>query len=150
VILQLLYEEYKREHPDGYERSRFFALYRDWLKKTDPVMRFTHRAGEKLFVDFSGDKPHYQDPGTGKLIEAEFFIGVLGASSYLFALAVADQTEENFIDALTKSLSGMALPGTHRVDNARVAVTHAATAFELTKTLPPGQSTTASASPHPG
>ena len=32
VTLQLLYEEYKQEHPDGYERSRFFALYHDWLK----------------------------------------------------------------------------------------------------------------------
>ena len=33
VTLQLLHEEYKKEHPDGYERSRFFALYHDWLKK---------------------------------------------------------------------------------------------------------------------
>ena len=58
-------------------------------------MRQDHKAGEKLFVDFSGDKPHYQDPATGALIEAEFFIAVLGASSYLFACALADQTEEN-------------------------------------------------------
>jgi transposase len=126
VTLQLLHEEYKKEIPDGYERSRFFALYRDWLKKTDPVMRFTHKAGEKLFVDFSGDKPHYQDPKTGALIEAEFFIAVLGASSYLFACAVADQTEENFIGALTRSLEWFGgCPRLIVLDNARVAVTHA-------------------------
>jgi len=126
VTLQILYEEYKREHPDGYERSRFFALYRDWLKKTDPVMRFTHKAGEKLFVDFSGDKPHYQDPKTGEVIEAEFFVAVLGASSYLFALAVADQKEENFIGALTKGLEWYGgCPELIVLDNARVAVTHA-------------------------
>jgi transposase len=126
VTLQILYEEYKKENPDGYERSRFFALYHDWLKKTDPVMRFTHKAGEKLFVDFSGDKPHYQDPKTGALIEAEFFVGVLGASSYLFACAVADQTEENFIGAMTKSLEWCGgCPELIVIDNAKVAVTHA-------------------------
>jgi transposase len=126
VTLQLLHEEYKKEHPDGYERSRFFALYHDWLKKTDPVMRFTHKAGEKLFVDFSGDKPHYQDPNTGALIEAEFFVGVLGASSYLFAQAVADQKEENFIGALTRSLEWYGgCPSLIVLDNARVGVTHA-------------------------
>jgi len=126
VTLQLLHEEYKKEHPDGYERSRFFALYHDWLKKADPVMRFTHKAGEKLFVDFSGDKPHHQDPATGALIEAEFFITVLGASSYLFAQAVADQTEENFIGALTKSLEWYGgCPVLIVLDNAKVAVTHA-------------------------
>jgi transposase len=126
VTLQLLHEEYKEEHPHGYERSRFFALYHDWLRKTDPVMRFTHKAGEKLFVDFSGDKPHYQDPKTGELVEAEFFVGVLGASSYLFAQAVADQTEENFIGALTKGLEWYGgCPSLLVLDNARVAVTHA-------------------------
>jgi transposase len=126
VTLQLLHEEYRREHPEGYERSRFFELYHDWLKNADPVMRFTHKAGEKLFVDFSGDKPHYQDPTTGALIEAEFFVAVLGASSYLFALAVADQKEGNFIGALTKSLEWFGgCPELMVLDNAKVAVTHA-------------------------
>ena len=71
VTLQLLHEEYKKDNPDGYERSQFYQLYRDWVKKTDPVMRLSHKAGEKMFVDFSGDKPHYQDPATGEIIEVE-------------------------------------------------------------------------------
>jgi len=25
-------------------------------------MRINHKAGEKMLVAFSGDKPHYQDP----------------------------------------------------------------------------------------
>jgi transposase len=98
VTLQLLYEEYKRDNPDGYERTQFYHLYHEWVKKGDPVMRFTHKAGEKMFVDFSGDKAVYQDPVTGKAIEAELFISVLGASSYLFARAVPDQTKESFVD----------------------------------------------------
>jgi len=85
VTLQLLYEEYRNDNPDGYERTQFYQLYHEWRKKADPAMRLTHKAGEKMFVDFSGDKAHYQDPVTGKIIEAELFVSVLGASSYLFA-----------------------------------------------------------------
>jgi transposase len=67
-------------------------------------MRFTHKAGEKMFVDFSGDRAHYQDPVTGKVIEAELFVSVLGASSYIFARAVPDQTKESFVDCNIKAL----------------------------------------------
>ena len=52
VTLQLLWEEYRAVHPDGYGRTQFFDLYRANTKTVDPVMRFTHKAGEKLFVDF--------------------------------------------------------------------------------------------------
>lgn len=104
VTLSLLHEEYKKENPDGYEQSRFYELYAQWKKKADPVMRFTHKAGEKMFIDFSGDKAHYQDPATGKIIEVDLFVSVLGASSYLFARAVPDQSTESFIDCTIRAL----------------------------------------------
>jgi len=126
VTLQILYEEYRKDNPDGYERSRFYALYRTWAKKADPVMRFTHKAGEKMFIDFSGDKAHYQDPATGKIIEAELFISVLGASSYLFARAVPDQTVENFIGCTIRAFETYGGCTEHLVpDNLKAAVTHA-------------------------
>jgi transposase len=125
VTLQLLYEEYKKDNPDGYERSRFYALYRTWAKKVDPVMRFTHKAGEKMFIDFSGDKAHYQDPATGKVIEAELFVSVLGASSYLFARAVPDQTVENFVGCTIRAFETYGGCTEHLVpDNLKSAVTH--------------------------
>jgi transposase len=55
VTLMLLHEEYRKDNPDGYRRSRFYELYSKWANKVDPVMRFTHKAGEKMFIDFSGD-----------------------------------------------------------------------------------------------
>ena len=33
VTLQLLWEEYRAHHPDGYRYSRFCDLYRRWLKR---------------------------------------------------------------------------------------------------------------------
>ncbi len=97
VTLQLLYEEYRRDNPNGYKRSQFYGLYRNYAKKLNPVMRFNHKAGDKMFEDFSGDKPYYINPKTGDKVEAELFVSVLGASSYTFACAVANQKVENFI-----------------------------------------------------
>lgn len=103
VTLQLLHEEYKRDNPQGYEKSQFYQLYHDWKKKEEPVMRINHKAGEKMFIDFSGDKPHYQNPTTGETIQTELFVSVLGASSYIFARAVPDQTTESFIKCNIKA-----------------------------------------------
>jgi transposase len=125
VTLQLLYEEYRRDNPDVYERTQFYYLYHNWIKKADPVMRFTHKAAEKMFVDFSGDKPHYQDP-TGKIIEVELFVSVLGASSYIFARAVADQTTESFIGCNIRAFEFYGgCPECLIPDNLKSAVTHA-------------------------
>jgi len=91
VTLQLLWEEYRAVHPDGYGRTQFFDLYRKNGKTIEPVMRFEHKAGEKLFVDFSGDTPSYVDRETGEVISVELFVAVIGASSRTYALAVASQ-----------------------------------------------------------
>ncbi len=126
VTLQLLHEEYKRDNPDGYERTQFYQLYNEWARKGDPVMRFNHKAGEKMFVDFSGDKAHYQDPITGTIIKAELFVSVLGASSYIFARAVADQTQESFVDCNIKAFEFYGgCPECLVPDNLKGAVTHA-------------------------
>jgi transposase len=99
VTRQLLWEEYKKDNPSGYKRSQFFQLYKDWARSLSPVMRMTHKAGEKMFVDFSGDKPYYIDPLTGEMVYVELFIAVLGASSYTFATAVRSQNLEEWIRA---------------------------------------------------
>ena len=54
VTLHLLWLEYLEIHPEGYRYSQFCEIYRRWEKKLDPTMRQRHRAGEKVFVDYSG------------------------------------------------------------------------------------------------
>ena len=103
VTLQLLWEEYNREHPDGYSRSQYCELYRKWKMVLEPVMRLNHVAGEKLYVDFSGDKPCWYDPKTGEQKTAELFVAALGASSYSYALAVPDQTSASWLRAHVKA-----------------------------------------------
>ena len=52
-----------------------------------PSMRQVHRAGEKLFVDYSGKKPASSIRETGEVIEVELFVAVLGACNYTYAEA---------------------------------------------------------------
>jgi transposase len=104
VTLQLLWEEYRAPHPDGYGRTQFCAHYRAWAQKLKPSMRQVHRAGEKLFVDFSGKRPHVVDPKTGAEIPVELFVGVLGASGLIYAEATRSQDVPSWIGAHVRML----------------------------------------------
>lgn len=86
VTLMLLWHEYKETFPEGYAYSQFAEHYRRWRRHLDVVMRQEHKAGEKLFVDFPGMQIPIYDEATGELhLQAELFVAVLGASSYIHA-----------------------------------------------------------------
>ena len=99
VTLQLLWVEYLHDHPGGYRYTQFCEHYRRFLRKLSPPMRQAHRAGEKGFVDFAGQKPWIVDRRTGEVIAGELFVGVLGASSYTYAEAVPSQELGHWIAA---------------------------------------------------
>lgn len=73
VTLFLLWQEYKAAHPDGFQYSWFCDSYQTWRRRRDLVMRQTHRAGEKLFVDFCGQTVPITDPNTGEIRSAQIF-----------------------------------------------------------------------------
>jgi len=97
VTLALLWDEYKEQHPQGYQYSWFCEQYRAWLGKQDLVMRQDHRAGEKLFVDYAGQTVPIINQHTGEIREAQIFVAVLGASNYTFAEATWSQGLEDWI-----------------------------------------------------
>lgn len=97
VTLMLLWTEYKAEHPDGYEYSRFVELYRHFERKLSVVMRQHHRPGEKTFVDFC-DGLALTHPVTGAKEPTQLFVGALGASSYTFACATRSQSLPEWLD----------------------------------------------------
>jgi transposase len=99
VTLQLLWAEYKQAHPaDGYQYSQFCDLYRRWRCDLDVVLRQQHRAGEKTFVDYSGDGIPIVDRDTGEVWEAPLFVAVLGASNYTYAEAFESEQLRCWID----------------------------------------------------
>jgi transposase len=95
--LQILFEEYRQVHVDGYSYSRFCELYRAFEKRVSPTMRQHHVAGDKVFVDYSGKKVDIVDPDTGEVREAEIFVAVLGASNYTYAEATWTQSLPDWI-----------------------------------------------------
>ena len=99
VTLHLLWEEYREVHPDGYGYSQFCEIYRRWARKLKPTMRQVHRAGEKIFIDFSGKRPHWVNSRTGETVPAELFVAVLGASNYTYAEALPSQQLRDWIGA---------------------------------------------------
>jgi transposase len=99
VTLTLLWQEYRADHPHGYAYSQFCERYRQWARRLKPSMRQVHRAGEKLFVDFSGKRPHLIDPTTGEEVAVELFVGVLGASGLIYAEATRRQDLASWVGA---------------------------------------------------
>ena len=104
VTLQLLWEEYREIHPEGYGYSQFCEIYRRWAGKLKPSMRQVHRVGEKTFVDFSGKRPHIVNPKTGEEIPVELFVGALGASCYTYAEATLTQQLDDWVAAHARML----------------------------------------------
>jgi transposase len=105
VTLQLLWEEYRAVHPDGYGLSRFCELYRAWEARLSPTMRQNHVAGERMFVDYAGTTLTVIDPSTGEARTAQLFVAVLGASSYTYAEATWTQGLSDWIGAHTHSFA---------------------------------------------
>jgi transposase len=97
VTLELLHLEYLEQHPDGYRYTRFCDLYRRWLARRGLTMRQVHQGGEKLFVDYAGQKPSVIDSATGERIAVELFVAVLGASNYTYAEATLTQQVPDWI-----------------------------------------------------
>jgi transposase len=99
VTLLLLWQEYKTTTALGYSYSQFCHLHRSFVDALDISMRQTHKAGEKLFVDFAGHTIPIVDAKTGEIHSVEIFVAVMGASNYSFVRALKSQSLPDWIDA---------------------------------------------------
>jgi len=100
VTRQLLWQEYREQHPSqGYSYAQFCHRYLEWLSCQQRSLRRTHRAGEKLFVDYCGPTMSVVNPDTGEIRQAQIFVAVLGASNYTFACAHWSQKQQDWLDA---------------------------------------------------
>jgi transposase len=126
MTLQLLWREYRDQHPLGLGYSQFCNQYRRFARTITPVMRQSHKAGEKIFVDYAGMKMPWLDPTTGEIHEAEIFVGCLGASQFIYTEATATQKLADWIQSHIHmfeyfgGVSEIIVP-----DNLKSGVTHA-------------------------
>lgn len=104
VTKQLLWEEYKKKYPEGYQSTQFCEHYNDWKRQSAVVMHFNHKAGDKLFVDFTGKKLYVTDKESGEVIAHEVFVAILGSSQYTYVEACRTQNKEDFIRCVENAL----------------------------------------------
>jgi transposase len=123
VTREQLHRQYLETHPDGYGRSRFNNFIYLYLGQIHPVMHIEHKAGEKMYIDFAGEKLYLQDIG-GNRIPVEVFVAILGCSQLTYAEAVSSQRKEDLIKVCENALHYFeGVPQVIVPDNLKSAVT---------------------------
>jgi len=97
VTLMTLWNEYQREHPGAYSYSRFCYHFQVWRNASKITMHIEHKAGDKMFVDYAGDRLMIVDRRTGREQSVEVFVAILGASQLTYAEASLSQKSEDWI-----------------------------------------------------
>lgn len=123
VNRQMLWVEYKEQHPDGYTYSRYCHHFNTFLKHKDLSMHLEYEAGDMIMIDFAGKKLYYTHPDGGEMIEVEVFVAILPYSGLIFCKAVHTQRTADFVSCINAMLKFYgAVPKTILCDNLKTAV----------------------------
>lgn len=97
------WKNYITDHPEGYGLTQFRYAIKRYRTIQNPSMMMEHKAGDKLFIDYTGDKlhiyPHNQEPQP-----VEVFVAILGCSQLTYVEASASQKIADFITACENAL----------------------------------------------
>lgn len=105
VTILLLHEEYAAAAGEGaMSETEFRRRYRAYQRSLGVVMRQPHAPGYRLFLDYSGKRPHITDLATGERTPVELFVAVMGASRKTFAYATATQRLHDWCEANARAL----------------------------------------------
>lgn len=131
MTIQQQWEKYIAAHPSGYGLTQFRLAVDRYLMITNPSMRMEHKAGDKLFVDYTGDKLWLYPPCEVPR-QVEVFVAILGCSLLTYVEASASQCNEDFIAACESAFYFYGgVPQAIVPDNLKSAVT-AASRYEPT------------------
>lgn len=123
VTLDLLWEEYRADHPNGYGYTWFCTRFREFERRVSPRFRNRHKAGAAMQTDYAGQTIPIFDPATGEEHAAQIFVAVLGASNYTFACASLSQKLPDWIDSQIRALKFFGgVPKAIICDNLKAAV----------------------------
>jgi len=98
------WNQYFIKHPDGYRKTQFNEYYNQWSKKVNSSMHMEHKSGDKMYVDYTGDKLSFVDQATGEVVPTEVFVAILGSSQLTYVEASMTQRKEDFIGSCENAL----------------------------------------------
>ena len=104
VTVKSLHEEYRKEHPDGYQYTQFKQAIRGYRCQTRAVGHVEHMAGDQMYVDYAGDRLEVVDETTGEVRSVEVFVAILPCSQYTYCEAVWSQRKEDLVTACENAL----------------------------------------------
>ncbi len=105
VTLALLWQEGLDKGDWQISYGTFCRRYNQWRLRSQLSLRQVYKGGEKLFVDYCGLTVAVTHPQTGEVVQAQIFVGCLGASNYTYAEATPSQELAHWIGAHERALS---------------------------------------------
>ncbi len=125
VTKQMVFQLYRQEYPDGYMRTQFYRVLQNYLIQSAPIAHLEHKAGDRMYVDFAGDRLHLIDKESGEKVPVEVFVAILPCSQLTYVEAVLSQKKEDFIHACENAFHFYGgTPQAIVPDNLKAAVTH--------------------------
>ena len=104
MTVRKLYEEYHADHPDGYLHASFGMKLRQYMLQTNAIGHVEHRAGDRMYIDFAGDRLQIVDQTTAEVRKVEVFVAILPCSHYTYCEAVWSQKKEDLIKACENAI----------------------------------------------
>ena len=124
VTVYLLWQQYRQQYPNGYGHTQFHDYFTSYIGRARPVMHLEHKAGDKMYIDFAGEKLSITDQQTGEVQYVEVFVAILGCSQLTYLEAVPTQRRQDFIGACENALQYFGgVPAAIVPDNLKSAVT---------------------------
>lgn len=125
MTLHKQWEKYIADYPDGYSCTQFRMVVRRYQRVSNPVMHIEHKAGEKMYIDYTGSKLWIYPPGEAPR-QVEVFVAILGYSLLTYVEAVMSQSSEDLIGACENTFYYYGgVPMVVVPDNLKSAVTQA-------------------------
>jgi Transposase and inactivated derivatives len=122
--ISTLWRAYKQANPEGFQLTQFYRYYNHFASRVKPFMHIEHKAGDKMYVDFAGEKLSITDKESGEVQEVEVFAAILGCSQLTYVEAVHTQRREDLIGACENALHFFGgVPAAIVPDNLKSAVT---------------------------
>jgi len=119
----ILWEEYRRQLPDGYGYAQFCEHLSRYIETRKAVMILDHDPAASMMFDFAGDKIPMTDRHTGEIIWCLVLVCVFPFSGYTYVEAMLNATQFWLLKALNNAMIFFGgVPLSAKTDNMRQIV----------------------------
>ncbi len=101
---QLLWEEYRKEQPQGYSYSQFCDIIQRHKKRTETSLHITHIPGERGEFDFAGKSLYYFDPVKNIQVECPVLVCTLPCTGISYVEPLESARLVHLIPALNRAV----------------------------------------------